>query len=62
MATSSFDKTFVIAGAEAQNRLLRIMAEEDKNTYINEGGYVYDACERERSEGVLDRFLSRSAY
>ena len=57
MATSTFERKIEITDPEAIKRLIEVMAKEPPEKPLSE--HPYTSAERERSEQLLKRFLSR---
>lgn len=58
MATTSFDKTFVVKDEKAFERLVRVMETKPENKARSVSSFTPE--ERERSERILKECLSRS--
>lgn len=58
MATSTFDKTFIVTDPAAKERVIKVVSSEEKAAPIKTPPYTQE--ERNRSEALLKQYLSRS--
>ena len=60
MATSTFERKIEISSPDALRRLAEIMTSEPPKEPLSE--HPYGEAERERSEDLLEKWLSRSNH
>lgn len=58
MATSTFDKEFIVTNPESQKRLRAILESDEPGVPLTMP--LYDEAERKRSEELFKYYLSRS--
>ncbi|MCD8020965.1 MAG: hypothetical protein LUF92_15740 [Clostridiales bacterium] len=58
MATSSFDRPFVINDEESLKKLIEVMSADPPKDPLSE--HPFSDTDRERGEALLNQFLSRS--